>query len=358
LGNQRDATVKVARKRREQGAPTIASVARQAGVSIATVSRVVNDVPNKVSAATIAKVKEAIAAQNYRPLRAGIALRTRKARMVALMISSSANSFYGAITALLEPAFARDGLTTLLCHTDDDPDRQDACLAEMQSHMVSGIVLVGAVASPGLRRAVGAGAPVVFVNRPPPRGIRGPYVGADHQAAGRDVANHFLAEGYARPATIHGIAAARAGQARQEGFLARMAAAGRALPPDRILTSGPGIRGNYQVMRGLLAAAEGRADRLPDAVFCTSDLVAYGVYRACLEAGLAVPGDIALFGFDDNPINPWIARWLGTVQVSLEGYGEAVHDVLSTLWAGVRPERAPSIILPHRLVLRWGPASE
>lgn len=347
MGGEHDATKNVARGRRGQGAPSIATVARRAGVSAATVSRVVNGVPNKVSKETLARVREAIAALNYRPMRAGITLRTKQTRLVALLIPDLANSFYAAVAAAVEQTLAAENLTMIVGNTAENATIQDDYLREMRAHMVRGIALFGAVESPILTEFVESGEPVLFVNRPPPGGLAGPFVGIDNAAAGRDVARHIAACGRAHPAVIHGPLSSPASADRLNGFLESMADIGRPLTSDRLHQADLSMIGGYGGAAALLDL-----DPRPTAIFCGNDQIAYGVYRRCREHGLSVPGDVALFGFDDNPMNQWIAPWLSTVRVPYDAFGPAVRDLFNSIWSGGHAGPPRQIILPHELILR------
>ena len=328
-------------------APSIAKVAERAGVSIATVSRVINGVPNKMSESTLLRVQDAIAALNYRPMRAGTALRTKQTRLVALLIPDTSNAFYGAIAASVEKALSEERLTMILCNTNEDPDAQDEYLWEMRAHMVRGIALFGAVASPALKEFVADDYPIVFVNRKPPPGLSGPFVGIDNRRAGREVAEHFLERGYTPCGVVHGPLSSSASAERYEGFLGSLTAAGLTLGPEASAAGDLTLEAGYRGADALLAANP----RLR-AIFCGNDLMAYGAYRLCCEKGLRVPEDIALFGFDDNPLNQWVAPWLSTVRVPYESFGPAVRGLFDRLWLGDLVPSLSRIILPHELVLR------
>ena len=94
------------------------------------------------------------------------------------------------------------------------------------------------------------------------------------------------------------------------------------------------------------------ADPRPRAIFFAGDNMAYGAYRRCAELGLRLPDDVAVFGFEDNPLNEWLAPWLSTVRVPYAEFGPAIHQVLQRIWAGTLSGPPPEIILPYQLVLR------
>jgi len=322
---------------------SISAVAAHAGVSIATVSRVVNGVANKASAATVARVQAAIASLGYRPTGAGRALRSGQSRLVAVLAANMANPTMPAIVAAAEVALRGAGSVMVLCDTHEQPELQDEYLLEMRSHYARGLVLLGAVDSPVLRSFVLAGEPLVFVNRRSPvDGAGQRYVGIDNLTAGAEVARWIAAHGSGAVGLIHARLSSSATADRVTGFRAGLKACGIALPAVRIQTvaGAEHLQIGYQAMRRLMTQAKPAR-----VVFCTSDLIAYGAHRCALEAGLQIGRDLVLIGFDDSPMNAWVAPWLHAVRVPYAAYGEAIVTAL----ADTTPR---AIILPHELVIR------
>jgi LacI family transcriptional regulator len=326
----------------------IGEVARRAGVSIATVSRVLNGITNKNSPSTIARVKAAIEELGYRPSRAGSALRSGRSRLIALLIPDTTNAYNGAAAASVETAMRESGHVMIVCNTGEDPDLQDEYLLEMRSHLVRGLALFSAVPSPVLERFVRQGEPVVFVNRRSPVGIEAPFVGIDNHGAGREVALYFLRRGYHPIGILHGPLYSSATADRFYGFRECLARNGVLVADEHVRGLDTSDLGEcYRVASELLAVRP-----RPHAIFCTNDMRAYGAYRACLELGLRVPEDVALFGYDDNPLNAHIAPWLNTVRVPYALIGPAVRSCFEQIWRAGPSEPPPQIILPYELVLR------
>lgn len=324
----------------------IAAVAARAGVSIATVSRIVNGVARKASPGTVERVRAAIAALDYRPMRAGRALRQNQSHLVALLASNLANPSMAAIAAAAEVALREAGYVMVACDTHDRPALQDEYLLEMRAHTARAIVLLGAVASPRLAEFRAHGPPLLFVNRRFPGERDGVYVGIDNRAAGREVAEYFLGRGVRALAVIHGDLASSATSERVQGFRQRLARERGALDGAHVVTEAGGehLQIGHHAM-GRLMALRPRVR----GVFCASDLIAYGAARRARELGLDVPGDVELVGFDDNPLNDWVAPWLNSVRVPYDRYGAAIVAGLEQIWCGATPR---SIILPHQLAIR------
>lgn len=325
---------------------SIASVAARAGVSIATVSRVMNGVAKKVSPETTERVRQAVDALGYRPMTAGRDLRQRSTRVVALLVANLANPAMAAIAAGAEAALRADGLVMVVCDTHDEAPLQDEYLLEMRGQRARATVVLGAVASPRLAEFHAGGENLVFVSRRSPADPDAPFVGIDNHRAGTEVADHFAGLGLHDLAAIHGRLTSSATADRIAGFRERANARGIALPDDAIATAGGGdhLEIGYRAMDRLLA----RTPR-PAGLFCASDLIAFGAHRRALEAGLAVPRDLVIVGFDDSPLNDWVAPWLSSVRVPYDRFGPAIA---ATIRALLEERRALRTILPHRLVLR------
>jgi LacI family transcriptional regulator len=330
---------------------SIGDVAKRAGVSIATVSRIVNGKTGKASPATIARVKATIAAVGYRPTGAGQALRKGQSRLVAVLAANLANPTMAAIAASIETALRDVGLAMVLCDTLDRPDLQDEYLAEMRAQAVRATILLGAVRSAKLADtlagAFASEAPLLFVGRRCPIDAAAPFVGIDNFAAGAAVA-HALHQALPRGrfALIHGSLESSATADRIAAFRQEAARLGRRLAAADILTEAgrDHLAIGYEAARRLLGAGPP-----PAAIFCASDLIAYGAHRRLREAKIVVPRDVMLVGFDDNPLNDWIAPFLSSVRVPYAAFGPAIVEMLGQLWRG---ETVAARLLDFELVQR------
>jgi LacI family transcriptional regulator len=335
---------------RSPSRPSITSVAVRAGVSIATVSRVMNGVANKASAETTERVRRTIAEFGYRPTSAGRDLRQRRSRLVALLAANLTNPAMAAIAAAAENALRQEGLVMVLCDTHDRPELQDEYLQEMHAHMARAIVLLGAVASPVLARMRSANEALLFVTRRCPNDPDAPFIGIDNRRAGADIADHFADRGFRHAAVIHGPIFSSATAERLAGFRERACERDLAVPDTAVLTATgvDHLEIGYRAMETLL-----HRRKRPRAVFCASDLIAFGAHRKAMEAGIAVPQATMIFGFDDSPLNDWVAPWLSSVRVPYDRYGPAIVAATKVLLTG---ETAICTVLPHRLVVRQGGA--
>ena len=311
-----------------QGPVSIAEVAARAGVSIATVSRVINGVSSKFSAATQDRVMQAVASLGYRPTVAGRSLRSGQSRLVAVLASNLANPSMAAIAAAAEVALRKAGYVMVLCDTHDQPELQDEYLLEMTSHYARGLVLLGAVDSPQLARLAQRPGQLVFVNRRSPVPLsQARFVGIDNLAAVQTVARWMADHCPGKLALLHGDVRSSATRERVEGFLGACRSLGQ--PLDRAcIRTGPGLSHleiGFEGMRKLMALK-----RPPVAVFCTSDLIAYGAHRCLRENHPDLLELVRLVGFDHSPLNTWVAPWLTGIRVPYGEYGDAIVRALNS----------------------------
>lgn len=324
---------------------SIGAVAERAGVSIATVSRVLNGVAKKASAETVAKVRAAALALDYRPSSAGRSLRQKSSRLVAVLAANLANPAMAAIAASAEMALREAGLVMVLCDTHDSPELQDEYLREMRAQQARAIVLLGAVASPMLDAMRGGPTPIIFVGRRDPSGETGRFVGIDNVAAGHDVAAWALARGLRNAAIIHGPLTSSATRDRVEAVLKAYCVAGIPVSSSRRIAP----MGNDHLEMGFNGARvlSEQGDDL-DLIICASDLIAFGARRYWRESAKrqAAP---RLIGFDDSPLNDWVAPDLSSVRIPYRAFGPAIAEqIVDALGA----QKKFSETLPHVIITR------
>ena len=324
---------------KQRSAPaSLATVAAAAGVSIATVSRIVNGETRRASAETVERVRKAIAVVGYQPNHAGRTLRRRESRLVAMLAPNLDNPVMAAIAASTEAALRTAGYVMILCDTHDQPDLQDEYLNAMRSQVVRGYIMVASVPSAVLKDFVADGAPMVFVNRRPPFG-RGAFVVIDNIKAGADAADMLWSGGLRRCGVLAPAQGSSVTQDRVKGFCSRL----RALGAKEILEAeAPGrshLDIGYEAAQRLVTS-----DGWPDGLMCVSDQIAYGAYRLARERNILIPERCMLVGIDGNPLNRWIAPWLRSIQVKYEDFGQPIVELLDHVWRGSSHARR---IMPH-----------
>jgi LacI family transcriptional regulator len=326
---------------------SLALIAAQAGVSPSTVSRIVNGQLDRANPKTIARVQALVAQYSFQPSFIGRSLRRGQSQVVAMLAPNLDNPAMGAIATSTEAALRDAGYVMVLCDTHDRPELQDSYFDAMRAQSVRGYVLVGTIASPGLKAVIERGEPAVLVGRRAPDGMgSAPFVGIDNRAAGADAAEFLLNSGVTRPALLHAGLFSSAAADRVAGFCDHLAARGVAREDIPIASSGrlQHMEAGFEAAR-LLAARQG----WPEGMMCVSDQMAYGAWRLARESGVRVPEDCLIVGVDDNALNAWIAPWLTSVHVPYSDFGGAVVSQLQAIWAGETPA---DLLLPHRLVPR------
>ena len=275
---------------------TIKQVAAEAGVSITTVSHVLNDVPGvRANPATRQRVQETAARLGYVPNRLAQSLRMQRSNTIGLIGDEIATTPFAGklILGAQEVALARDAVVFVVS-TGYRRDVENREIEELLRRQVDGILYASMfhrrVELPPLLASV----PTVFVNAQCiTPGV--PWVVPDEVAGGRDAADVLLAAGHRRLGFINNVDDIPASVGRLEGFRARLAEAGVADSDLTVVTAESDPAGGYTAAMELLAG-----ERRPTGVFCFNDRVAMGAYRAAAELGLRIPGDLSIVGFDNQ----------------------------------------------------------
>ena len=318
------------------GRPTLEEVARVAGVSRATVSRVINGSP-RVSPDVLVVVEKAIAELNYVPNRAARSLAARATMSIALVVPENAHRFFGdpyfadVVQGISERLDDSDYVLNLqLTHPSSPSEKTRRYLL---GGNVDGAIVVSHHSGDHFLASLGRSLPVVFGGRPLGQ-IANPgdyYIDVDNRLGARHGVEHLIERGRRRIATITGPADMPAAVDREMGWRDAVLAAG--LSDVRI------ARGDFTEAGGIRAALT-LIDEHPDldAIFVASDLMASGVLLALAERGLRVPEDVAVVGFDNSPYATRGRIGLTTVaQPSLE-MGVVMADTLLRLLAGEQVE--------------------
>lgn len=323
---------------------TIEEVASAAGVSRSTVSRVVNG-STAVSPEALESVKRAIEELSYVPNRAARSLASRQTHAIALIVPEDTTRFFGdpffaAIVAGITGALrGSDYLLNLLIASDDPGDKMTSFV---RNGGVDGALIVSHHTSDAFIDRVADAVPVVWGGRPV-RIREGDYVvDVDNVAGARAATRHLIETGRTRIATISGPITMVSSVDRVQGFRGALADAG--------LSPFAEEAGDYSEVSGADAARRILEAGRPDAIFVASDLMARGALTALRSAGIRVPEDVALVGFDDSSVAVSTEPQLTTMRQPMYAQGEAMAGVLLSRLAGRDP--AHTTILPTELVVR------
>ncbi|KAF1021537.1 MAG: HTH-type transcriptional regulator KdgR [Paracidovorax wautersii] len=323
---------------------SIKDVARLAGVSTSTVSRVLGH-PETVSEELRTRVQQTIAELGYRPNLAARRLRQQRASVIGLIVADIRNPFFTDISRAVEDVAYAHGLRVILCNSDEDPAKERAYLELMADEQASGIILAptaeyvrAADRTPG---AAALDLPLVLVDRAPTPS-RTDCVLLDNTGAARQLTQHLVDQGWRHIALLAG-AHSSTGRERRAGYEQVMQEQGLA---PRVETAPPSVAAGEQALRRLLA----QAPRL-DAVLATNGLLLLGAQQALLAAGLESPRDVALAGFDNND---WTALQRPAVTVIAQPTYEIGRSAAELLLQRMQtPERSTRrIVLPGELLIR------
>ncbi|SDU93313.1 transcriptional regulator, LacI family [Microlunatus sagamiharensis] len=300
---------------------TAAEVARRAGVSPAVVSYVVNGGPRNVAPGTAARVRDAVRDLGYRPNRAARALRRGSTGIVGLVIPRVANPFMAELSEAVQDAAARRGLAVLAAGSGNEPDVERELLQTLPRHGVDGLLVATVLGHADPPPGTAPGLPTVYLNAPFPVGGRC-AVGPDATQGARLVVDHLLAvHGHRSVALVTGESGARRAGARELGWQQALAAYDAA--PGPVVRVGWDRRGGSAAVAALLAGPQ-----RPTAVFATSDAQALGVLHGLRAAGVRVPEDVAVVGFDGIEEAAYAAPPLTTAKQPVAAMAEAALDAL------------------------------
>lgn len=332
------------RKRR----PTQADVARLAGVSQTAVSLILNKADPAIPDATRQRVIEAAQALGYAPDRAARGLRTNKSYTIASIIPSITNPFYPAFERGIQDVAEAHEYNLVIYNSDGVAEKEARALLSAQQSRVDGLIVVlfqlGAkTLAPLLEQNIAVVRLESQYKKPGEAPLDNLYI--DNIAAAREAVTHLIGRGHRRI----GVVARNEGPGDMRVLGYRQALAAHGLAPDETLVQQGEFteEGGFEAMQHLLTLS----DR-PTAVFAANDMMALGAMLAIQEAGLKVPGDIAVVGFDDIPTARLVNPPLTTVTHFQVELGRRAAELLFERLSGEAPPHGRTVEMPYQLVIR------
>jgi DNA-binding LacI/PurR family transcriptional regulator len=326
---------------------TVYDVARRAGVSIATVSRALND-RSRVSEQTRARVLQVARELGYQPDDLARGLVGKATRTIALLLPDITNPFFPELVKGVQTVTDERGHLLLLCHNADNTDKAIDDLVLLRRKQVDGVIMIGSGAIDAERISTAiADLPVVLVDRMD--GFPGASVVAvDHRAGARQAVEHLLGLGHRDIAHLAGPPNVQVSHDRQAGWVDALSAAGVDVARQFVVAGDFQEEGGYAGGQAFLAAGTGAS-----AIFAANDLTAIGLLSALSEAGVRVPADISVVGFDGIHLAAYTNPKLTTVAQPIFQLGQHAAELLLDRLVEEEPRPAGQVehvILETRMI--------
>lgn len=320
---------------------TIKDVAARAGVSVASVSRVLND-QGVVGEDTRARVREAVEALSYVPHSGARSLITRRTDTVGVILPDLFGEFFSELIRGMDRAAREKRLHLIVSSSHDDADEASFAIKSMRGRVDGLIILSPHLDAAALAASLPKSLPVLLMNGGA-RDVERPSITVDNHGGAEAMTRHLLAQGRRRVAHVAGPGGNLEAEARRAGYLAAMQAAGI----EPVI-----LDGDFDQASGYRAgAAIAAMDIRPDAVFAGNDMMALGVLLALQEAGLRCPEDVAVGGFDDVPISSLVRPALTTMRIDIAGTGRrALERLVSLIGDAGESSPAHEIVRPQLVV--------
>jgi len=319
---------------------TIRDVAGAADVSVATVSRVYNGI-DAVAGPTRARVLAAAEALDYVPHSGARSLSTRRTDTIGVILPDLHGEFFSELIRGIDVATRARGLHLLLSHSHGDPNEATAVLRAMRSRVDAMIIMSPYADAQVLSAALSGRTPLVLLGDGGGTDAAHPRFAINNHAGAFAMTEHLIAAGHERIAFIAGPPGNIEAAQRRAGYGDALAAHGGM--PAQV------VEGDFSEQSGARAAGLLLAGPRPDAIFAGNDMMAIGCLQALREAGLRVPADIALAGFDDIPISRFLDPPLTTVGVPIAELGrqavESCAEFLSTGAPGASRTFTPELVI-------------
>ena len=311
---------------------TIADVAREAGVSVSTISNVLNGRTDRMRGETLQRVQATIAALDFRPNRAAQQLKTGQTPMLGLLVPSIANPMYGYIAREIETAAQeRYGHRVVLGNTYRNKDKETGFFEDLLAHGVRGVIVISSLVDERhFESAVQRGLVMVSYDRRATPGAASAidHVSVDNFEAAQLATEHLIAQGHQRLAFVTAAGQTMSRSEKMKGFFAAAEAAGlreSARVIDGSTSAGYGDSEMADVGR-LLAARIAKERKRPTGVVAVNDLLAYGLLAGFRDAGLAVPADVSVVGMDGLFLSSLTSPGLTTVRLPVPEMAQTIVE--------------------------------
>jgi LacI family transcriptional regulator len=325
---------------------TIEHVARHAGVSIRTVSRVLNNRPD-VAPTTRARVQQAIAELNFRPNTVARSMVTGSTRTIGVVLPDISNPFFSRVVRGCEDVLAQAGYNMFLCNTDEDVEKERDYLALLRDRQVDGLILWGCrIDGDSAQAIIGSVLPTIAVDCAPFEGNVMRLNVANRQGA-YTITQHLISLGHTRIGHLAGPQQRLTAQHRLGGYLQALGEANLTPTAECIVEAAPSVFHGYTAALELL-----RPERRLSAIFAYNDLMAIGAILASQQIGRRVPQDVAIVGFDDIVTAALVRPALTTMRIDQYRIGVLSGQQLVERMQQAHPAQSSAAEFPTTLIVR------
>ncbi|WP_341281962.1 LacI family DNA-binding transcriptional regulator [Paenibacillus sp. FSL H8-0537] len=328
-------------------APKIKDVAKYAGVSVTTVSRVLNG-EKYVKDDLKARVQKAIDDLGYSPSHIARSLVRKKTNLIGVIVPDVTSSFYSTILSTIEKTASLNDYNLLVCNIIEDTDKELKYLQVFKEMRVDGIIIMHEKINEEIRKLLDKlGIPIIFSSVKP---TDQPFISViiDDYSAAYDATRHLIDLGHSRIGFIGGdMNDVTSGQNRYFGYIHALSDFGIEQIEGHIRFGDYKTRSGYEMMKEILACRS-----RPTAIFAVSDDMAVGAMNCINDYGLTVPDDISVIGFDGSQLTEQVRPRLSSMEQPILEMGKVTVDTLLDLISGNKAKRIDDVILKHMLVVR------
>lgn len=329
--------------------PTIYDVAKAAGVSIATVSKVINRT-GRISEKTRLKVTQVMEELRYQPSMVASALTGKRMNTIGLLIKDLANPFFAEVARAVEDRGQELGFSVVMCSTDNDSDKEAGYIALLKQKKVDGIIVAAGFRNDdALKDLIRDHVPVALISQEIPE-LAIDSVSVDDFLGGYLVTSHLLSLGHRHIAMI--AEDGRSSNGRIRGYRRALQEAGIAFDVDMLVTCDASVEEGFRHGGRFMDA-----EHPPTAIFASNDMLAIGVMKAARERNVKIPDDLSVAGFDNTILAAFVDPPLTSVAQPIQEMGRRVVDLLvQSMENGNKTKQR--VVLRPELVVRQstGPA--
>lgn len=326
--------------------PTLKDVAERAGVSYATVSRVLANKPH-IREETRQRVLQAVQEVGYRPNRVARSLQSQHSQIIGAVVSDIIYDFFPPLVRAIEHHVSQDDFGLFLCNSDEDPRKEKRCVDLLVEENVAGVIIAPTVEeNTAIDQLLAARIPVVTVDRRVKNGADVDSVVIDNAGASFQLIDHLVANGYRRIGAILGSPELYTAHERYIGYCRALEHHGLPLDPTLVATDTPTFANGYALALPLL-----QRKNPPTALFTSNHLLASGAFKAIKELRLSIPDDVALVTFDNSAWTELVDPQLTVVaQPTAELGATAARLLIERLSNPARP--CQNITLDAEIIIR------